>query len=277
VLQDLRYAIRGLVRTPGFTLAVVLTLALGIGANSAIFTLTDALLLRRLPVHDPRRLVQLTMQGGATQPAAAGESFPYPLVESLSAQTEIFSGVFGFSPVALNVGLPGAVERTPGAWVSGEYYETLGLRPIAGRLLTREDDQPGAAPVATITYGYWSTKFGRDPRAIGQTMPIESVAVTIVGVSPQGFTGATVGQVANITLPLAILPQLLPDQANLLSIGNFWLRVLARPNPNVTAAQAQTRLAVVWPHLVSAVPTNRTNIRRMLLATRLEVRSGGTG
>ena len=265
--RDVLYAVRTLRRSPGFAAVAILTLALGIGANTAIFSLMDALLLRRLPVLDAQQLVQVAMQ----------PSFPYPLIGPLAEQREIFSGAFGFSAAAFNVGPPGAVERTSGAWVSGAYYDTLGLQPISGRLLTREDDRPGAAPAVVITDGYWQREFGRSPRAIGRPILIEGVPVTIVGVSPPGFTGVTIGQIADVTLPLAILPQLLPDQASLLGIGNFWLRVLARPNRDITAAQAQARLAVVWPQLVNAVPTSRANIRRMLLAAHLEVSSGGTG
>ena len=265
--RDVLYAVRTLRRSPGFAAVAIVTLALGIGANTAIFSLMDALLLRRLPVPDAQQLVQVAMQ----------PSFPYPLIGPLAEQREIFSGAFGFSAAAFNVGPPGAVERTSGAWVSGAYYDTLGLQPISGRLLTREDDRPGAAPAVVITDGYWQREFGRSPRAIGRPILIEGVPVTIVGVSPAGFTGVSIGQIADVTLPLAILPQLLPDQASLLGIGNFWLRVLARPNRDVTAAKAQARLAVVWPQLVNAVPTSRTNIRRMLLAAHLEVGSGGTG
>jgi predicted permease len=264
--RDVEYAVRTLRRTPGFAAVAVITLSLGIGANTAIFTLMDALLLRWLPVPDAHQIVQVATQ-----------TLPYPVISLLAEQREIFSGAFGFAAASFNVGPPGAVERTSGAWVSGAYYDTLGLHPISGRLLTREDDRPGAAPAAVMTDGYWQREFGRDPRAVGQPILIGGVPVTIVGVSPPEFTGVTVGQIADITLPLAILPQVVPDQANLLGIGNFWLRVLARPNRNITAAQAQARLAVVWPHLVNAVPTNRTNFRRILLATHLEVSSGGTG
>ena len=199
--RDVLYAVRTLRRSPGFAAVAILTLALGIGANTAIFSLMDALLLRRLPVLDAQQLVQVAMQ----------PSFPYPLIGPLAEQREIFSGAFGFSAAAFNVGPPGAVERTSGAWVSGAYYDTLGLQPISGRLLTREDDRPGAAPAVVITDGYWQREFGRSPRAIGRPILIEGVPVTIVGVSPPGFTGVTIGQIADVTLPLAILPQLLPD------------------------------------------------------------------
>jgi predicted permease len=268
--RDVAYAARTLRKTPGFALAAALTLGLGIGANTTIFSLTDALVLRWLPIPGAQQILQVTTPGFGV--------FPYPLVGPLTGQREIFSDAFGFSAAGFNVGPPGAVERTPGVWVTGGYFGTLGLQPIAGRLLTREDDRAGAPPAAVIADGYWGRAFARDRRVVGQAILIEGIPVTIVGVSPPGFTGVAVGQVADITLPIAILPQLLPEQASLLTIGNSWLRMLARPNPQVTAAQAQARLAVVWPQLVDAsTPASRPNVRRRLLATRLEVGPGGTG
>jgi predicted permease len=264
--RDLQYAIRTLRRTPGFTVVAVLTLALGIGANTTIFSLIDAVLLRWLPVRNAQQIVQI---GTST--------LPYPVIDPLANQRDIFAGAFGYGATSLNVGPHGAVERTPGAWVSGSYYDTLGLQAIAGRLLTPADDRPDAPAAAVITDAYWQRAFGRRPDVIGRTLPVEGIPVTIVGVSPPGFSGMSVGQVADITLPVAILPRVLPEQASLLGIGNWWLRVFARPNPGVTPELAQTRLAVIWPQLVNAIPTNRTNFLRMLLATRLDVTGGGTG
>jgi predicted permease len=264
--RDLQYAARTLRKSPGFAVVAVLTLALGIGANTTIFSLIDALLLRWLPVRDAQEIVQV---GRST--------LPYPVIGPVANQHDIFASAFGYAAASLNVGPSGSVERTPGAWVSGGYYDTLGLRAIAGRLLTREDDQPNAPPAAVITDAYWRRAFGRNPDVIGRPLVIEGISVTIVGVSPPGFTGVSVGQVADVTLPLAILPRVLPEQASLLGIGNWWLRVFARPNAHVTPEQAQARLAVIWPQLVNAIPTNRVNFRRMLLATRLEVTAGGTG
>jgi putative ABC transport system permease protein len=264
--RDLQYAIRTLRRTPGFTVVAVITLALGIGANTTIFSLIDALLLRWLPVRDAHQIVQI---GTST--------LPYPVVDPLANQRDIFAGAFGYGATSLNVGPHGAVERTPGAWVSGSYYDTLGLQAIAGRLLTPADDRSDAPAAAVITDAYWQRAFGRRSDVVGRTLPVEGMPVTIVGVSPPGFSGMSVGQVADITLPVAILPRVLPEQASLLGIGNWWLRVFARPNPGVTPEQAQARLAVIWPPLVNAIPTNRTNFLQMLLATRLDVTGGGTG
>jgi hypothetical protein len=139
--QDMTYALRGMRRSPGFTATAVLSLALGIGANTAIFSLIDALLLRWLPVRDPHELVQLIMQRTTAEPV---QSFAYPVVRALADHREIFSNLCGFSGARFGVGQGDSFESTSGAWVTGGFYATLGLQPAAGRLLTESDDQPGA-------------------------------------------------------------------------------------------------------------------------------------
>ena len=273
--RDLLYATRTLRRTPGFAFVAILTLALGIGANTAIFSLIEALLLRALPVRDPQQLVQVTMilPGGERW-----HSFSYPLVRGLADQRDVFSDVCGFSDATFNVGSPDAVMRTPAAWVSGAFYETLGLRPTVGRLLMRDDDRPGAIPAAVISDSYWQRAFARDDAVIGRSLLIEGVAVAIVGVSPAGFTGATVGQTADITLALGILPQLYSERAESLEASSTWLRVLARPRPGISSIQAQARLAVVWPQLATAaVPATMPTARRRVLSSRIEIIPGATG
>src|SRR4029079_7750505 len=133
---------------------------------------------------------------------------------------------------------PGSVNRISGAVVTGGFYDTLGLTPAAGRLLGRSDDTPEAQSVAVISYGYWQRQFASSIAVVGQPLLLNGVAVTIVGVSPQGFVGANVGQVADVTIPVVALPRVNPQTAPLLGAGNFWLRVLARPQQGVTAAGA---------------------------------------
>jgi hypothetical protein len=159
--RDLRYAGRSLGRTPGFAAVAVLTVALGIGANTAIFSLIEAVLLRSLPVRDSQQLVQLTM---VLPSGEVWHSFSYPLVRGLADQQDLFSGLCGFSEATFNVGPPDAITRTNGAWVSGTYYETLGLQPAVGRLLTQDDDRPGAIPAAVISDVYWRRAFATAAR-----------------------------------------------------------------------------------------------------------------
>jgi len=152
--RDVRYAFRLFGRNPGFTLVIVVTLALGIGTNTAIFSLIDALMLRWLPVRSPQELVQISLQPrGATQPG--GESLSYAIVGALAERPEVFSGVAGFGGWRFEVGPPGAADRVHGAVVTGGFYHTLGLNPILGRLITKQDDTPGAPLVAVLSYGYW--------------------------------------------------------------------------------------------------------------------------
>ncbi|MCU1334900.1 MAG: hypothetical protein JWO19_481 [Bryobacterales bacterium] len=277
LVQDLRYGLRQLRRSPGFTAVAVLSLALGIGANTAIFSLIDALMLRWLPVRDPQELVQLKLlTGGASR---VGDSFSYPIIRALADQKQIFSGVCGFSSAAVMVGPLGSVTQVSAAWVTGAYYETLGLNPSSGRLLTREDDQPGAPVVTVISDGYWERQFARNPGAVGQTLLIDGFPVMIVGVSPPGFVGANVGSVADITLPLAASPRMNPESAFLLGPGSFWLRVLARPQKGISVAQAKARLAAAWPQLSEvAVGAGAPPARRKaMIEATFELVPGGTG
>jgi predicted permease len=275
--RDVQYAFRTMRQSPGFTATAVLSLALGIGANTAIFSLIDALMLRWLPVRDPQELVQLKMRTARGTPP--GETFSYAIVTAFADQEDIFSGVSGFSGTSFSVGPRGSVNRVSGAWVTGDYYETLGLNPAMGRLLTRADDRPGAPPVAVISYGYWERQFARSPEAIGQSVPMNGVPVTIAGVSPAGFVGANVGAIADVTMPVAALPVLDPGAAGLLGPGNFWLRILARPQRSVSIAQAEARLAIVWPQLSERViDTGWPLARRKAMAeSTFEVVPGGTG
>jgi predicted permease len=274
--RDVRYACRMFTRAPFVTVVIVLTLALGIGANTAIFSLIDALMLRWLPVHAPQELVQVRLQTPRGGPA---ESVSYPIARALAEQHEIFTGVAGFSGFSFDVGSPGFVSRAPGAMVTGRYYDTLGLNPVAGRLITREDDEPVAPLVTVISYGYWESQFARSIGAIGQPVRINGAPVTIVGVSPRGFVGANVGAIADITMPLAALPQIQPSAAPLLGPGNFWLRILARPAPGVSIPQATARLNAVWPQFSEAViaPHWPAPRRKEMADSRFELSPGGTG
>ncbi len=229
--QDVSYALRGMRKSPGFTATAVLSLALGIGANTAIFSLIDAVVLRLLPVRDPQRLSQFILQRPGGDPL---DSFSYPFILALADHHEVFSKLCGFSGYRFAVRQGDSVESTSGAWVTGAYYATLGLQPAAGRLLTDNDDRPGAVPAAVITDGYWQRKFGRSTEAIGRQILVEGKPVAIVGVSPAGFTGANVGETADITLPLGVLPQFRPDRDYLVDDNSRWLRVLARLQPGIS-------------------------------------------
>ena len=276
--RDVGYAFRMFRKNPGFTVVIVLTLALGIGANTAIFSLIDALMLRWLPVQNPQELVLVSLRERDAM-VPGGGTLSYAITRALADQHEIFAGVGGFSASSFDVGTPGSVRRVPGAVVTGGYYETLGLRPVIGRLLGDEDDRPGAPLVAVISYGYWERQFARSVGAVGQTIQIKGVPVAVVGVSPRGFVGADVGSIADITIPVATFAGVDPGGAPMAGPGNFWLRVLARPEAGVTPPEAAARLEVVWRQISESViaphwpPSRRKAMADMLF----QLIPGGTG
>jgi putative ABC transport system permease protein len=275
--RDVRYAFRVFGRNPSFTFVIVMTLALGIGANTAIFSLIDALMLRWLPVHHPQELVQVDLrEPGQTGPPS---TLSYPIARALATQHDAFAGAAGFSSGVVDVGAAGAVRRVPAAWVTGDFYPMLGLTPVEGRLLRREDDEAGAPLVAVISYGYWEREFARNPAAVGQVLKMNDLPVTIVGVSPRGFVGATVGLVADITLPVAAMAPINPSSAALLEPGNFWLRVLVRPAPGLSAAEALARVNVAWPGFADSVIAPRWSAKRRqaMRDSRFAGTPGGTG
>ena len=273
--QDAAYAWRGMRRNPGFALAAVISLALGIGANTAIFTLVNAMMLRALPVPNPQELVQLTLSRLGPAPV---ESFPYPIVQALADHREIFSHLCGFTSSAkLVVGWGDSAEGVGGAWVTGEYYPTLGIQPEAGRLIAPSDDQRGAVPVAVITDGFWQRKFARDPRTVGQAVLIEGKPVTIIGVTPPGFIGATVGDTAEITIPIGAIPQIHPDWGYVTNAGTWWLRILARPQPGMSIRQVKARVDVAWRAMPQIIPANSPGARSRVAKAAVNVVAGGTG
>jgi predicted permease len=272
--RDLRYALRNLRKNPGLTATAVLSLALGIGANTAIFSLMDALMLRWLPVRDPQELVQVRTLAGRRPPS---ENLSYSEIRAVASQTEIFSGVAGYSaPIKYNIGLPEALEQGWGGWVSGEFYQTLGIVPITGRLLGPNDNEKGGTPVAVISADFWQRRFDRDPQAIGQKILIEGVPVTIIGVT--AFAGATVGGVVDLTMPLEVLPQVAPSSSFLVTgSGAHWMRLLARPRTGISLQQAKARLAVVWPQLATIAAPDGGPAQRQFLASTPDLVPGGTG
>src|SRR5215471_11492268 len=277
IAGDLRYALRTFAANKGFALTAVITLALGIGANTAIFNLMDALMLRWLPVNRPQDLLMLQL-------AAAGNtegdpSVSYPLVHAIDDRRDIFTAVAGYSAARFTVGSGASMANVRGAMVTGAFYDTLGLTPAAGRLLSRADDTPGAPVVAVVGYGYWERAFARDPSIVGRTLVVNGAPAEIVGVSPRGFTGANVGATADLTLPASTLTVVQPEAVGLLGPGNSWLRVLARPEPGVSRADAAARLAAAWPQVSARAinPEWSATRKASITGVRPLLVPGGTG
>src|SRR5437667_5565516 len=224
LLGDVRYGLRMLAKRPGFTAVAVLSLALGIGANTAIFSLIDAVLLKMLPVQNPQQLVLLDwashgwpkdimhrLSGNMDRDNSGrftSTSFSYPAYEQIRARNQAFSSVMALAgnESELNVGYNGEPGRAQGQLVSGTFFQTLGVQPIVGRALTPDDDRIGASPAAVISYGYWERRFGRDPAVLGRPITVNSVPLSSVGVGPPELYGGQPGRCVEVWLPLRTQP-----------------------------------------------------------------------
>jgi len=227
--QDLRFAARMLRKNPGFAAVAVLTLALGIGANTAIFSLADTFLLRVLPVKDPQQLVFIR----ATRPKGGTHGdFSYATFEALRDHNNSFSGMFAWGGSRVSAVLNGQAELIDGDFVSGNYWDVLGVAAFLGRTFNADDDQPGKNPVAVISYDFWQRRFARDPTAVGKTLYLGRIPFTVVGVTSPRFFGRNVaGRSADVVLPMAFHLQLgLNDHDT--------FEIMARLKPDMTAEQA---------------------------------------
>jgi len=241
--QDVRYGLRVLMKTPAVTGVAILTLALGIGANTAIFSLADAFLWRKLPVKDPEQLVFVyaRLPGGRTQ-----GSFPYATYERLRDSNHSLSGLFAYDDSHVAVTIDGQPEYVDADFVSGSYFDVLGVGAARGRTFAADDDQPGRPVVAVISDRYWQRRFARDPAVVGRTLYAGKVPVTVVGVTPPGFFGRkAVGKSADVVLPMFIQPRLgLKDHDT--------FGVMARLEPGVSAAQAREDLDLIYRRALMA-------------------------
>jgi predicted permease len=242
LIQDLCFGLRILRKSPGFTAVAVLTLALGIGANTAVFSLVDTFLLRVLPVKDPQQLVfiRATLPKGGTQ-----GDFPYATFEALRDRNNSFSGMFAWDGSRVNAVLDGQAELIDGDFVSGNYWDVLGVAAFLGRTFNPDDDQPGKNPVAVISYDFWQRRFARDPAAVGKTLYLGSIPFTVVGVTSPRFFGRNVaGRSADVVLPIAFHPQLgLNDHDT--------FEIMARLKSGMTAEQACADLDVSFQQLLT--------------------------
>jgi predicted permease len=244
LLRDVRFALRSWRKTPSLTLILVASIGLGIGANTAIFTLVDQVLLRRLPVQDPRALVQVTAEGEAYGSSRGdGTELSYPMYVGLRDQNTVFSGTFAVVAFGLQVGESVQPERVGGELVSGSYFPVLGLHPALGRLLGEEDDRvPGGHPVVVLSHAFWTSRFAASPSALGRTLVVNGRSYTIVGVAPPGFEGLELGRQAQVFLPIAMKAQITPGWSGLEDRLNRWVRVFGRLRPGTTREQARLDL-----------------------------------
>jgi len=300
-IQDLRYAARTIVRNPGFTLVATLTLALGIGANTAIYSLMESILLRSLPVADPESLVVLNWhsrppQGGngewvhvmhavqgvlwpGDQGALVSGMFPYGAFETLREEHSVFSTLFGyFNGLNRSLAVHGQATTASTEYVTGEYFRGLAVAPAAGRLIDSEDDRPAAAPVAVISFATSQNRFGGPPNAIGQSILVDNIPFTVIGVAPPEFFGVDPAVAPDLYLPLHT--NLLVDGAGAARMypdrNFYWIEMMGRLRPGISMSQAQALLAPRFQQWVATTATTDGE-RAKLPALILNPGAGGLG
>jgi len=244
-LRDLRYSLRTLARTPGFTTIAILTLALGIGANTAIFTLLDQILLRLLPVKNPSELVLLTMRGRHYGSNWGGNAISHPMFRDFAAHNDVFTDMFCRFPFDASVSFNGQAEHLQLEMVSGRYFSTLGLNPLLGRVFTPDDDKiPDAYPYVVLNYAYWKSRFASDPDIVGKSLLLNNNRMTIVGVLQPGFDGVELGRTPSLFVPIMMQKEVMVGNPTdmLHERRNRWVNAFGRLKPGVTREQAKAAL-----------------------------------
>ncbi len=291
LLQDLRYGFRMLLKNPGFTAVAVLTLALGIGANTSIFSVINAVLLRKLPVRDPDRLA---IVGDASRVHAISNGSPradifsVPLYRELERNQDAFDGLAAtgyLGPTSMfsfdEAGQTSTPEKVNVRLVSGNFFSVLGIDAVIGRVFHTEADIPGAAPVAVISHGFWRTRFHQDPGAVGRTIRMNGYPLTVIGVTPREFTGEGVGDSVDFWIPLAMQPQVMPGYQWLNNVSASFLELFGRLKPGVSLDQARARMKVTYRNIAASSFASRFNkddqqeLRNRV--DKLEVSSGAHG
>src|SRR3954467_4199252 len=247
---DLRYSLRAIKRTPLFAAVAILSLALGIGANTAIFTLMDQLMLRKLPIRNPEQLVVLYQTGSHNGSNMGRWMHSYPIYQDFQQKGEPFSEVLCRRLVSASISVDNQTERVNAEMVSGNYFTMLGVKPALGRLFTSEEDDRVVQghPVVALSYQYWVNRFDRDANVIGKKILVNNYPMTIVGVSAAGFAGLDPTQSPHIRIPILMQPTMMPswDWLKLSDPRARWVQVFARLKPGYTAETAQPALQVLF-------------------------------
>jgi putative ABC transport system permease protein len=275
-MQDVRYALRQLLKAPGFTLTAVATLALGIGANTAIFTVFNQVLLRMLPVEKPGELMRLSFIGSDSGHVSAFggtelDFFSYPMYRDLRDKNTVFSGVIADDETQVGAVWKGQPELLSAEIVSGNYFDVLGVRPEAGRLLLSSDDVvKEGSPVVVLSYDYWKTRFDSSRDVVNQTLLINGHPFTIVGVAAQGFSSAINGYTPKVFVPLTMKPQVIAGRDDLDDHRSRWLNVVGRLKPGISATTATAAMTTLWRSLradeLSAKPMGSAQFRERFVA-----------
>jgi predicted permease len=286
-VQELRFAFRSLGKSPGFTFVVVLTLALGIGANTAIFGLIDQLLVRALPVRDPEKLVVLDAPGAFTGSTHNNSEvltpISHPMFVAFRDRNEVFSGVLGRYAASAHLSAGDVTERVRADLVSGTFFETLGVGAALGRVFSPEDDvQPGGHPIVVLSHGFWERRFASDPEALGRSVVLNGNAMTVVGVAERGFHGVEVGDSVDVYVPLMMQAAILPTWPR--GINDWrtrWLTPMARLKEGVSLSEARAGANVLYRQLLQedlkGVTSNSDSFRERFASKELVLLEGGRG
>lgn len=262
-VSDLRFSARSFRRSPSFTATVVLSLALGIGATTALYSLIDQVVLRALPVDHPERLVLIDWIGFQNAETMGTRNLmSYPIFRDLQQHNEFFDGVFCRAATTINLSTSGEPKLTAAELVSGTYFSVLGVSPALGRLFTIDDDQaPGSSPVVVLSYDFWKNQFGSAQDIVGRKVLVNQYPMTVVGVAAPAFHGIDVGEVPSLWIPAVMSAQAIPGFKTMLDRRTRWVQILGRLKQSVSLAQAQTGLQP-WFKAMLDEDTRRTNISR---------------
>jgi predicted permease len=285
--QDIRYGFRMLTKDAGFTLVAVLTLGLGIGANSGIFSVMSQVLLQRLPVPRPEQLVLLYAPGPrrghvSSDEGDGSESFSYPMYKDLRDRTEVFAGLAAKANFPVSLTYQGNTERAESDTVSGNYFETLGVRPALGRLLLPSDTvAEGGNNVVVLGNGYWKKRFGADPKILNQSVAVNNQLMTVVGVVQPGFDGIQLGRVPDVYLPITMKPLITPSWNGLNDHKDYWVKLIGRLKPGVSHTQAVAAIAPTYHALLEEeLPLNggfSEQDKKAFVAKQVVLRDGARG
>jgi predicted permease len=283
LLQDVRYAVRVLRNSPGLTAVAVLTLALGIGANTAIFQLLDSIRLTALPLKKPDQLAEVRIiqpHGRTGNFTSAHPDLTYPQWEQIRAEQQGFSGMFAWSENRFNIAPSGETHYVDGLYVSGDFFRVLGVEPILGRLLTEQDDQRGCgSPGVVLSEAFWEREFGGEASAMGRKITIDHHPFEIIGVTPASFYGLEVGRRFDVAVPICADPLIMGEEARVDVPHEWWLSVMGRLKPGWTVERASAQLAAVSPQIFEATAITKFGAEeeKHYLTYHLGVLPGGTG
>src|SRR5438552_8669880 len=284
-VYDLRFSARSFLRSPSFTATAVLSLALGIGATTAIYSLVDQIILHALPVDHPERLVLIDWIGFQNaETLGTANLMSYPICRDLQQQKEFFDGVFCRAATTINLSTSGEPRLTAVELVSGTYFSVLGVTPALGRLLTIDDDQvPGSSPVVVLSHDFWKNQFGSAQDIVGRKVLVNQHPMTVVGVSAPTFHGIDVGEVPSLWIPAVMSAKSIPGFETMHDRRTRWMQILGRLKQNVSLTEAKTGLQP-WFKSMLDEDTRRTDFsrfsaeqRRQLLASTLDLTAAPEG